>query len=178
MSLSYLYNNVVQSIDNFIFASFCLSFLYEYAFFSHSASSFFVCIALTSWNIHRGNDIHSSYCSNSYDLQPKPNKPAFFYFTRKIEKPDKTEICRCKMLLFLLMLLWQHGARTRKDSRALSAEESNHYLLRAGNECANISESSYEEGDWLHEEVKEIVVFPKCNIIASAEEEIGTSCKL
>lgn len=51
-------------------------------------------------------------------------------------------------------------------------------MLRVGNECANISESSYEEGDRLHEEVKEIVVFPKCNIIASADEEIGTSCQL
>jgi len=50
--------------------------------------------------------------------------------------------------------------------------------LRAGNNGADTAEPHDKEGDCLRIKVYEVVVFPKDNIIATAEEEVSSSPEL
>jgi hypothetical protein len=50
-------------------------------------------------------------------------------------------------------------------------------LLRVGNKGADVTKSSNEEGNRLKEEENVVSVLSKGKIIASTEEEIGSSTK-
>lgn len=51
-------------------------------------------------------------------------------------------------------------------------------LLRVGNQSSDVTDPGDEESKWLKEEVDEVSVLPEVEIIAAAEEEIGSNTKL
>lgn len=51
-------------------------------------------------------------------------------------------------------------------------------LLSVRNECPNIAHTDDEESDGLEKEKDEVMVVPKCNVVASTGEEVGCNTKL
>lgn len=51
-------------------------------------------------------------------------------------------------------------------------------LLRVGNQSSDVTDSSDEESERLKEEVDEVSVLPKVEIIPATEEEVASNTKL